>query len=1318
MANLDFALGRHRDDSSVGKSLAPGQFSLDLPAEEVDPVHPQDSSQSFINIDAANYQKHLEQAMNFYTKHLKETGGSSSSTNTNSMVNDEAAEGSESESDNEEDDEENYNDSREAAVSSSSSSPRRRRVPKMALVNGHFRGATPVELSRLTRVELTVDSTSPRDFLYSPHNVTQALLWLQDNNPLWEGKFTRPTDDDDYEGLDPDLNGSSGNDGHAVNPNAPPSNMTDVLLTGSQDTQDLLHQVEKVVNKQRSVMTRANGEFLRDYETDRFLQLAFVNLFPYGRGGPEPNGSFGISSAYLRHLLCLGCQREFQQSPNFIFYAYSWQMRNRASTISYLATRNGEVDHDPVNITVAQAREFIEHIQRNRTQARFSAHNNQQQHPDSLITETKIRVWLNRLQPYTQIMPGTEMYMMSERRKLLSMVSSPLTTTNAMWAVFYTEAQPDMYLAELYDNAVTSARSSALHTPWHAPLAVRRANSDKLNKKERAEILRDHPLLSARLHAAQQTVFWKYVIHGKHRPFGKVLDFWRRVEFQEKGTPHSHNLINIATNVDEVNEDSLLETGDVEADGLNRLKVLNKVREISTALLQPRADDDFSDLPTDEDPEMQSYIRSKESNQDVQYLATKSGGAEYVSKYASKTETAECKALLNASSRLTVMINALVRKQVQLLPLELDMTVLEAMDANSSAIIDNARTQLGRRDAYYAFYMYHKNKFGSCPVDFYAFVSIFKTWSENKVYYRAMRKAAIISLAPHIPIVESSERACYALLLFHTKWDKGEAGLVPEGETAQSRYFYLKSLSSDHDDCLPSYVTRSVSKRMESDAFLADTGNPDFSSTATVEEFSELLADENEELDTPQQLPDARNLDSITPDHRTPQFDRILKEEMLLKAATSTAIVPIRDIDSARDELDASVATLNKEQLLAYQVATHHISGEGGTGKSRLISDITKYTQILYGKTVGYHGSVLKTAPTGGAAFNIKGSTWHSALGKSGLGKHTQKTKLTDRAISGLQKNLNGTVVFILDEISLLSSEDLSEISFRLCTATGNFKKPFGGLHTILAGDFYQMKTINGTSIVDSKPKTPEAKDGRAIWLKLTNFVQLTINVRAQASNGALSPLAEFTKRVRVGDVSNGVLDTMNERVVNSIEVAMRLAHPQAVWIRPQTEEERMPVNFGDLEDHERELPVVLVQMDGYDDPVDPSKSSFPYSCHSTVPRIVPLVAVSNSARLKIEPVTAFKEARSSLESMSRFREPNASNRYTSSHLFKRSSSQVSLSTDSQSIWNTNAVKKKPPRNTSMSLSSAMGDLTVSSTSLIDDLDYDDDNSTTHKTKK
>jgi hypothetical protein len=174
-------------------------------------------------------------------------------------------------------------------------------------------------------------------------------------------------------------------------------------------------------------------------------------------------------------------------------------------------------------------------------------------------------------------------------------------------------------------------------------------------------------------------------------------------------------------------------------------------------------------------------------NQDIQYLATKSGGAEYVSKYASKTDTAECKALLNVvsrklaqatlrldaeqpltlrsklrsvamamltahqigsvhacyvlalpsslvqSSRSTIHVNACKRNTITAFPLQLDPTALNLMDPTASALVDNARTQLGRRDAYYAFYTHHKAKFGECRVDFYGFLSSYRTTNETKV---------------------------------------------------------------------------------------------------------------------------------------------------------------------------------------------------------------------------------------------------------------------------------------------------------------------------------------------------------------------------------------------------------------------------------------------------------------------------------------------------------------------------------------------------------------------------------------------------------
>jgi hypothetical protein len=120
------------------------------------------------------------------------------------------------------------------------------KVPKLALVNGYFRGAAPLVLTRLNRTELSMiclidvvtrvsmltpgshwgssatvfsvmndvnvivqslpvnptvsqfailrsdSDSSPKDFRYSPHFVMSALQWLEDNNHLFNGKVEVP----------------------------------------------------------------------------------------------------------------------------------------------------------------------------------------------------------------------------------------------------------------------------------------------------------------------------------------------------------------------------------------------------------------------------------------------------------------------------------------------------------------------------------------------------------------------------------------------------------------------------------------------------------------------------------------------------------------------------------------------------------------------------------------------------------------------------------------------------------------------------------------------------------------------------------------------------------------------------------------------------------------------------------------------------------------------------------------------------------------------------------------------------------------------
>lgn len=659
--------------------------------------------------------------------------------------------------------------------------------------------------------------------------------------------------------------------------------------------------------------SRSFGEYVRDYETAFFLQMSFVSLFPYGRGGPEPNSSFKLSGPYLSHLLKLGRDREFQQVPGFVFYAYSYVMKQKSGTISYLATKKNPDDPSPVNVTVADAREFIDYIETNRSVAvslRPAA-------PRDLLTEVKMRLLLNRLLPYAALLVGTELYMKSERKKLLSMISAAVTNTSAMWAYFFTEAQPDKFLSDIYDNAITSAQNEILKVRWDSPVDVRQANSTMLNKARRNEILRSHPLMSARIHAAQQTVFWKYIVCGKDAPFGIVKDYWRRVEFQERGTPHSHNLINVEIKSGGVDEDSLTKTSNPQEDSENRDKVKQAVKLVATATLQPRHKNDFQDLPVDErehehirdiekhfqfkvdranfadaehpcrerfyasgrnfarnsdeaatisDLSVQSmyrrlqsvnqmhvcqtscfkYCRAGESlvcrydypkclvqgnfndvliigcrdrrgrqrlriepprtnanlnvccmsplivlaskgNHDIQYIANKCGGAEYVSKYASKTDTADSRAMLNAisrklavrmmllspdspltlrvtlravanalissqqigsvhacyvvclasslvqSSRENVYVNALPRLEIDQFPIELNPEVLEGLEEHEDAIVNTITTTIGKRDTYYMFYKYHTEKFGVCDADYYAILTAYRMKSVDKI---------------------------------------------------------------------------------------------------------------------------------------------------------------------------------------------------------------------------------------------------------------------------------------------------------------------------------------------------------------------------------------------------------------------------------------------------------------------------------------------------------------------------------------------------------------------------------------------------------
>ena len=137
------------------------------------------------------------------------------------------------------------------------------------------------------------------------------------------------------------------------------------------------------------------------------------------------------------------------------------------------------------------------------------------------------------------------------------------------------------------------------------------------------------------------------------------------------------------------------------------------------------------------------------------------------------------------------------------------------------------------------------------------------------------------------------------------------------------------------------------------------------------------------------------------------------------------------------------------------------IEGRAGVGKTLLghamCETITRFHRKQIG-TADNNEHILILAPTGMAAYHIKGTTFHTGLciPPQQLGK---LTPLTNDQQNSLRAHLiNVSHIFIV-EVSIVGSTLLEYGNIRL-QEIFDCKKPFGSKHVTAIGDFYQMKPV------------------------------------------------------------------------------------------------------------------------------------------------------------------------------------------------------------------------------------------------------------------
>lgn len=131
------------------------------------------------------------------------------------------------------------------------------------------------------------------------------------------------------------------------------------------------------------------------------------------------------------------------------------------------------------------------------------------------------------------------------------------------------------------------------------------------------------------------------------------------------------------------------------------------------------------------------------------------------------------------------------------------------------------------------------------------------------------------------------------------------------------------------------------------------------------------------------------------------------------------------------------------------------LTGAPGAGKTYVLNQYLDYL-----KDYGIEAAI--TAPTGIAASHIGGMTLHSFFGigiRDTLSQYDIENLTEKKYIWERMKNLK---VLVIDEISMLSPNLLNSIDAILKTFKFS-SEPFGGVQTILVGDFFQLPPISRT---------------------------------------------------------------------------------------------------------------------------------------------------------------------------------------------------------------------------------------------------------------
>ena len=210
------------------------------------------------------------------------------------------------------------------------------------------------------------------------------------------------------------------------------------------------------------------------------------------------------------------------------------------------------------------------------------------------------------------------------------------------------------------------------------------------------------------------------------------------------------------------------------------------------------------------------------------------------------------------------------------------------------------------------------------------------------------------------------------------------------------------------------------------------------------------------------------------------------------------------------------------------------LSGRAGCGKTYVVKCIQKFIKEKKCK----EGFLKLAAPTGAAAFLIKGSTLHSLLDlpiKIPFDKVIPA--LPETKLMRLQEVFRNTEILIIDEMSMVGQYMLYQIHKRLQDAKPHKStEPFGGVSIVLMGDFAQLPPVTDTPLFVEKGKGKKTSKqqlmGRFLY---TNYFDkcFTLNEIMRQRGEDQATFRDILDRVANGNFTQKEYKTLKEKCLS-----------------------------------------------------------------------------------------------------------------------------------------------------------------------------------------